>query len=219
MTKRFLFILLFLCFSSASAQIDVRNYSLIQPYENIAYRGVLNLIDVVGFESHETLLVSNSDTMQKVNGFFSYVPLSNFGIDTLEFFVDGKFWTMILFELETLENPTVNFGEKKNGSHIQYDYLLSNPGLQVSYSPQLYIPDFYVTSCELIITKFTKKGEKEMKMQINGNAFSDSQLKKLRKLNSRATLWFKSIALSTENEEFEVDLKLFLGVGGMGISF
>lgn len=108
-----------------------------------------------------------------------------------------------------LEEPKVYFGDLRD-SIITREYLLSNPGLIVSYDPAQEIPFSYVSSCELAIIK--EKGDQD-DMTIYGNAFSDKQLRKLNRLKAGNILLFKSASISCpscDNNLVDINLKLVL---------
>ncbi len=202
-------LLLSICLCSVvSGQVSVNNYSLVLPGKKVAYRNFNNELEITGLNINEsTAIMSRNEKLNRYDSTFIYIPMFPADYDTLRIFNDGEEVGEVVFKIETLKQPKVYFGEVR-GNKVKLDYLLSNPGLHISYEPQYAIPNYYVSACEMIIRKAGKKGKE---MMIYGNAFSPKQLKTLGKLSPGDVLEFKTAMLSDfldYNAEIGADFSL-----------
>lgn len=206
--KNFLFIVPFLVCFTIFGQVQLYNTSLYQSNELIAYRNFSNNLELGGIAiNSSTKIMKNNESLTRFDSIFVYAPMGNQTIDTLKVFQDEKLMGEFIMKVETLKTPKIYFGEYRSGE-IKLDYILTNPGLHLSYEPQLLIPTFYVNACEMYISKNGKKESLEM---VYGNAFSEKQIKKLSKLKSGDKIRFKTALLSDfqgGEDYWEADIQL-----------
>lgn len=208
--KYFVFIFS-ICFGfGVFGQIKINNNSLYKPSENIAYLNFANDLQIVGLELNASTSIMVGD--EKINRFddlFVYAPLVKKNTDTLRVLHNGEQVGEVVMKLETLKTPKVIFGET-TGKTVTLDYVLSNPGLHISYAPQLVMPTSYISGCEMIIKK---KDKKEVVSIVHGNAFSPKQIKQLSKLVAGDSIEFRGALLSDligNDEEINADLILVI---------
>lgn len=207
MRNAVLMLSVFFC-AAAFGQISVRNNSLVLPDKKVAYRNFNNELEITGMEvDASTVIISRGEKLNRYDDVFAYIPMFPVESDTLRIFSDGEEVGEIVVKIEALISPRVYFGELRKAT-VKLDYLLSNPGLHLSYEPQYAIPNYYVSGCEIIIRKGGKKGKE---MIVHGNAFSPKQLKTLSKLVSGDVLEFKRAQISDflgYNEEINANFEL-----------
>lgn len=200
----------FSCIVFGQVQVTINNNSLFKPSANVAYRNYANDLQLVGIEINETTTIMSGD--EKINRFddlFVYVPMKSITSDTLMILHNGEQVGEVVMKIEVLKAPKVFFGEIKDNK-VSMDYLLSNPGLHISYEPQYALPNLYVSNALLILKQ---KGKKDVQVVINGNAFSPKQIKRLSKLKSGDSLYFKEAILSDflgSNDLIEANLTLVI---------
>lgn len=191
-------------------QIGIKNNSLLIPEKQIAYRNFNNELEITGIDLNtSTIIMSRNEKLTRFNTIFIYIPMFPIDSDTLRIFSDGNKVGEVVLKLEVLESPKIYFGEER-GETVKLDYLLTNPGLQTSYEPQLALPDYYVAGCELIIYR---NGKKKNETIIHGNAFSPKQEKMLAKLRGGDVLHFRTALITNflgDDKEVEADVKLIL---------
>lgn len=170
-------------------QLELRNTTLEHPDQPVLYRQLYNLIEFRSATNDSIVKVLiEYDTVQRhVNTFFIVPDLSHETIDITAITLKGD---STVFTLEVIDFPKLDLmlGEKKAGD-LSRSYLLENPGLLYDIPTDSRLPFIYPVKSDLVI--INKKG-KEKLMKINGNAFSEKQMKQLAKLQSGETLVFKN---------------------------
>lgn len=210
--RHFVFLITVFFHLVSFSQIDILNHSLMRPQEKIAYSNFFNELEIKGMDMNPSVVVISNNALISIQNYsFFYSPHDSIEYDTLKVLNGNNQVGEVVMKIESLNLPKVYLGDLK-GTVVKREYLLSNPGLQVTYEPQLFIPHFYVVWCEMSIIK---PGKKEMEMIINGNAFSDKQLKQLSKLKAGDVLQFKTVrfseAIDSEGTDIlEINLKLTL---------
>lgn len=191
-------------------QVGVKNNSLLTPEKQIAYRNFNNELEITGIDVNaSTFIMSRNEKLTRYNTIFAYIPMFPVDSDTLQIFSDGEKVGEVILKLEVLQPPKIYFGEVRE-KNVKLEYLLTNPGLQTSYEPQLALPDYYVAGCELIIYR---DGKKKNTTIIHGNAFSPKQEKMLEKLKAGDVLHFKTAFITNflgDDKETEADIRLIL---------
>jgi hypothetical protein len=198
------------CGTVTFGQITIKNNSLLIPEKQIAYRNFNNQLELTGVNADSSIIVmSRNEKLTRFNTTFAYIPMFPIDSDTLRIFKNREKIGEVVVKLEVLQSPKINFGEVREGV-VKQEYLLTNPGLQTSYEPQLAIPDYYVVGCELIIYR---DGKKKNSTIIHGNAFSPKQEKMLGKLKAGDVLHFTTALITNflgDDREIEADVKLTL---------
>lgn len=189
MSKVFLFVFSFLPFILYS-QIKVTNESLIYPEKRILYLGVENSIEVNGADSLELIIVdSRKDTVQNLGTTFFYKPRRDDGFDTLTILYNGKVLDTAIFKVKVLSKAQVYFGETRDTT-VSMDYILSNPGLQISFYPS-------ILKCWMNINQYDasliKKNGDEIPLTGVGSKFSNENLKILEGAEHGDALFIKYI--------------------------
>lgn len=191
-------------------QVGIKNNSLLTPEKQIAYRNFNNELEITGIDVNaSTVIISRNEKLTRYNTIFAYIPMFPVDSDTLLIFSDGEKVGEVVLKLEVLQSPKIYFGEVR-AKTVKLGYLLTNPGLQTSYEPQLALPDYYVAGCELIIYR---DGKKKNETIIHGNAFSPKQEKMLGKLKAGDILHFRTALITNfigDDKEIDADVKLIL---------
>lgn len=168
------------------AQVKIYNTSIIKPAANHAYAFYTNELILKGITLNGTTEVyAGIEKLTRLDSVFIYNP-GKVGVDTIKVLQNGKQVANFAFQVEKLGSPKIVFGEGYTRS-ITLDYLLLNPGLQLTYLPQLAIPNLYVSGSSLLVQR---NGKKVYETMIYGNAFSEKQINKLAKLQSGDVLTF-----------------------------
>lgn len=191
-------------------QLELRNTTLEHPDQPVLYRQLYNLIEFRSAtnDSIVKVLIENDTVQRHVNTFFIVPDLSHETIDITAITLKGD---STVFTLEVLDFPKLDLmlGEKKAGD-LSISYLLENPGLLYDIPMDSRLPFIYPVKSDLLI--INKRG-KEKLVKINGNAFSEKQMKQLAKLQSGETLVFKNSISSCStclDSRVEAELKFQL---------
>lgn len=208
--KYFLILVCLLSSHLILAQLEMRNSSLSNPGEPVVYRNFYNLLEFTSptNDSIQCVLIEN-DTVERYLNTFYIVPDESHTSIVIDVVTAAKDTTQFELQAQDLPVPEMLLGELPNGS-LSKEYLLNNPGLMLEYPDHSLLPFMYVIKCELVI--ISSKG-KETVLKVFGNAFSEKQLKKLSKLHSGDTLWFKNVQISCTtcmDNRIVTELKLVL---------
>lgn len=191
-------------------QLELRNTTLEHPDQLVLYRQLYNLIEFRSAtnDSIVKVLIENDTVQRHVNTFFIVPDLSHETIDITAITLKGD---STFFTLEVIDFPKLELmlGDKKAGD-LSRSYLLENPGLLYDIPMDSRLPFIYPVKSDLLI--INKRG-KEKLVKINGNAFSEKQMKQLAKLQSGETLVFKNSISSCStclDSRVEAELKFQL---------
>lgn len=191
-------------------QLELRNTTLEHPDQLVLYRQLYNLIEFRSAtnDSKVKVLIENDTVQRHVNTFFIVPDLSHETIDITAITLKGD---STFFTLEVIDFPKLELmlGDKKAGD-LSRSYLLENPGLLYDIPMDSRLPFIYPVKSDLLI--INKRG-KEKLVKINGNAFSEKQMKQLAKLQSGETLVFKNSISSCStclDSRVEAELKFQL---------
>lgn len=191
-------------------QLELRNTTLEHPDQLVLYRQLYNLIEFRSAtnDSIVKVLIENDTVQRHVNTFFIVPDLSHETIDITAITLKGD---STFFTLEVIDFPKLELmlGDKKAGD-LSRSYLLENPGLLYDIPMDSRLPFIYPVKSDLLI--INKRG-KEKLVKINGNAFSEKQMKQLAKLQSGETLIFKNSISSCStclDSRVEAELKFQL---------
>jgi|GEM_PF-6064441 len=189
MIKRFIFILLAINTFNSIGQLEIRNTSLENPDEALLYRQLYNLIEFksASKDSIVKVLIENDTVQRHINTFFIVPEADHQSIDISAITLEGD---TIVFTLDVKDfpKPDLMLGDQKSGN-LSKAFLLQNPGLLYDFPTDSKLPFIYPVKSDLVI--INKKG-KEKLIKINGNAFSEKQMKQLSKLEIGETLIFKN---------------------------
>lgn len=189
MIKRFIFILLAINTFNSIGQLEIRNTSLENPDEALLYRQLYNLIEFksASKDSIVKVLIENDTVQRHINTFFIVPEADHHSIDISAITLEGD---TIVFTLDVKDfpKPDLMLGDQKSGN-LSKAFLLQNPGLLYDFPTDSKLPFIYPVKSDLVI--INKKG-KEKLIKINGNAFSEKQMKQLSKLEIGETLIFKN---------------------------
>lgn len=206
--------------SVSFSQIQLKNESLIEPKAKIVYRHYVNKITISGVAFDSTIfIVTHSDTLRLKYGSFFYMPKgSNLDNDTLKLFFNGKLIAQDVFQIKNLGRPDVYFGSLRD-TLVTKKYLLSNPGLILSYEPELAIVCESIEEFEAFIIKKNGKKielfdksinewvgwseekqdkyyEKHGSFILGSNKFTKKQLNMLKAIKTGDKIWFKTVVFS-----------------------
>ncbi|MFT5778566.1 MAG: hypothetical protein ACI837_001522 [Crocinitomicaceae bacterium] len=185
--------LLFTC----GAQINVLNTSLTNPESQMAYHAFENDLVLEGVSSDPTIvIVTSTDTLHLANNKYTYKPSRKVISERLTVLKGDQVLGTTIFSIENLEDPRVYLGSIR-GPSVTMDQLKENPGLVVSYAPQLINLKLHVVDYHAVI--IPKNGE-EIKLgtlKHHGNDFSQSQLKLIEKMQAGDVISFKMVILSS----------------------
>jgi len=167
---------------------DDASYQLIyKDYEN-------HLIFSVLPEDSIQLVIANGDTLINNHRIFQFIPtamdeLAEIRIETLKGLVQE-----FQLPIEALPQAKLHLGDSYGGE-IELAYLLLNPGLFIDFGSNSQLPYIFPITSDL--TLIFAKG-KSKKLAINGNAFSQKQLKQLQKLSIGDKLTFNNVFSSCD---------------------
>ena len=221
------------------SQINLENNSLIFPEQQIAYIGLDNHLELDGFEpDYTTYLIVGQDTIRRSSNFreFYYKPRSKTKdtlLDTLLLYSNNKIVDTFVYKLEYLGKPKVVFGEKRD-STVTKEYLLSNPGLTITYEPQILKSYFSIVEFEASIIKsngeeinISKDWSEETENEFNKNnenlesstfelsKFNKAQLAILETTKPGDIIWFKTVVYRSPDSvrvKRSIDLKFIITV-------
>lgn len=192
------------------AQLEMRNSSLSDPSQPVVYRNFYNLLEFQSSTNDSILCVLiENDTVERYLNTFYIVPDESHASIVIDVVTFANDTTQFELEARDIPVPELFLGDLPNGS-LSKTYLLNNPGLMLEYPDHSLLPFMYVIKCELIL--ISSKG-KETQLKVFGNAFSEKQLKKLSKLQTGDTLWFKNVQISCTtcmDNRIPTELKLVL---------
>lgn len=156
-----LFLLFLLSSFNLIGQIEILNNSLIDPHEKILYCAT-NRLEVIGLEMDSTFLVlRNADTLIHYENEFNYYCYSSRKYDTITISKNDSILHRAIFQVKMLPRPSIYLGVVRD-TFVARSYLLSNPGLILTYDSTSYIPCSNIQNFEAVIVN--KKGkEKELK--------------------------------------------------------
>ncbi|MEN9401213.1 MAG: hypothetical protein RL632_2316 [Bacteroidota bacterium] len=223
-------------FNPIFSQIELLNNSLINPEAKIAYRGFDNRIVISGINvDSNTIIISSTDTLLRFNQEFIYFPKIKKEKDILTVVSNGIQLHQSIYSLERLQDPKIHFGIVRD-TIVSRKYLLCNPGLILTYEPQIAKFNAYVASFEASIIKnngneidlydITKDKLpywsdekidryvlKNDRMFYGGEKFTKKQLKKLKRMKIGDIIWFKTVILNCPDcvgRKITLNLKLTL---------
>lgn len=159
-----------------SAQIQMKNVSLVSPDSAVAYAYVSNRLEFSGIdqEKSHTLIYYGDTIIENSKNSFSFYP-KNKGVQTLQLFEEKKIIKEFQIRVETL-NPLQVYLAGLRDSVVSSLELFNNPFFEVTYAPQLLAPCTSVQSCYIIIEK------------VNGDSLHYSNIYSLRNLEKRINL-------------------------------
>ena len=216
--RYYLIIIVCIAYNTVLCQIDIKNESLLYPDEKIAYLGYDNSLALTGFASDSTtIIITKSDTIIKSKDYnkFFYRPIVQKDKDTLYLYSNNKLVQQFVYSLELLSKPKIYFGAIRD-TLVTKEYLLTNPGLIVTFEPQIAKSDYSVRSFEVSIIKSNGKeteitedfdnyewedwSDTKIKREVKkrgipmygASIFSNAQLKHLKRKNKGDIIWFKS---------------------------
>jgi hypothetical protein len=189
MSKVILFVFPFFPFILFS-QIKITNESLVYPEKRILYLGVVNSIEVNDADSLElTIVDSGKDTVQSSGTTFFYKPKREDEFDTLTLLYKGKVIDTAIFKVKVLNKAQVFLGDTRDTT-VSKDYILSNPGLRISFYPSILECWMYINQYDASLIK--KNGD-EIPLTGVGSKFSNENLKILEEAEHGDELFIKYI--------------------------